>query len=86
MIALVRQGMSIDEAIATADEEAQERQAATPEAGGMGQPPGPAAMPGLANPGEGAEMGGGIPMQGPSDNLTKMRELVNALQATGGNQ
>lgn len=83
MIALVRRGASIDEAIAQADKEAQARQAASPEA--MGGPPGAPQMPGLANPGEGAELGAGNPnLQGPGDNLTRFRELVNALQATGG--
>jgi hypothetical protein len=77
---LVGEGRPLYEAVGIADAEASERQAAQVEPGA------PEAMPGLANPGEGAEMGGLAPtIQGPGEDLTRLRELVSAIQApTGG--
>jgi hypothetical protein len=86
MIELIYEGKRIHEAIAIANKEASERQAAMEQVG-PGMPPGPESMPGLANPGEGAEagMGGGLVSGGGTD-LEKFREMLGALQATGGPQ
>jgi hypothetical protein len=85
MIELVYEGKRIHEAIAIANQEASERQAAMAPPAMPGAPPGPEMMPGLANPGEGAEagMGAGLVSGGGTD-LERFREMLGALQATGG--
>ena len=80
---LVLEGTELWEAELIVQREAQERQAATPPS-----PTAPEAMPGLANPGEGAEMGGMVSTEGTP--LEQFRGLVGALRSTtpprGGQQ
>jgi hypothetical protein len=82
------QGKTLAEAVMKVDEEAAERQAAAPppEAADPLTGMAPGQMPGLANPGEGAEMGTGIPPEGLAPiqtppNLDQFRELTRALRA-----
>ena len=71
----VLQGEELHDAIDTVQREAQERQAAEPSV--------PAeAAPGLANPGEGAEMGAGGLVSGGGTRLEQLREMIGALRAT----
>ena len=72
---LVDTGIPLWKAMTQADREAQERQAAVPPS-----PQAPEAMPGLANPGEGAEMGGLTSV--PGTPLEQFRALTNALRST----
>jgi hypothetical protein len=85
MIQLVYEGKRVHEAVRIADEEASRRQAAidaqSQELMMSQQQPGPEQMPGLANPGEGAEMGGGL-VSGQGTNLERLREIVGAMQST----
>lgn len=83
IIQLVYDGKRLHEAVAQVDEEASRRQAAQDEMGAQMEltPGGPEQMPGLANPGEGAEMGGGLVSNGGTD-LERLREMVAAIQAT----
>lgn len=77
---LVLEGKGLAEAIGVLDQEVSDRQASQPPA-----PNSPEAMPGLANPGEGAEMGGMVPqIQGPGEDLTRLRQLVSAVRAPAG--
>lgn len=80
---LVLEGMPLWKATAKVQEEAQARQASEPPAAppGMGAPP--EMMPGLANPGEGAEMMGGGLVSGGGTNLEKFRQVLGALRSTG---
>jgi len=76
MIELAYTGMPLHEIIQTVNDEAAKRQAEM-------QPTPEAQMPGLANPGEGAEagMGAGL-VSGGGTPLEQMRELIGALNAT----
>ena len=69
-------GIPLNEAVAQVNKEAQERQATQVEPGM------PETMPGLANPGEGAEMGGGLVSNQGTD-LERFRSVVQALNSTG---
>jgi hypothetical protein len=82
LIGLVLEGKQLHQAMEIVDREASERQAT------QAAPNSPEAMPGLANPGEGAEMGAGLApqVQGPGGDLTRLRELVGALRAPAGGQ
>jgi hypothetical protein len=82
MIELVYEGKRVHEAVQIADGEASRRQAAIDvESAEMGGQPGPEQMPGLANPGEGAEMGGGLVSSKGTD-LERLREMVGAMRST----
>lgn len=77
---LVAEGKTLPQAIAQADKEASERQAAIAPAPPEGMGMAPEAMPGLANPGEGAEML--PPTIGPvNPGLANLHALTNALRA-----
>jgi hypothetical protein len=78
---LVMGGMSLIDAEIQVDKEASERQAALPPAPTEGQLAAPEAMPGLASPGEGAEMGGGMPIEPPPPAVDNLNALVAAMQA-----
>lgn len=85
IIELVYEGMRPHEAIAQANKEAQERQAAAPPPPTPEQAVAPEATPGLAAPGEGQEMGagGGVPeptIQGPPESLQNLQALAQALK------
>jgi hypothetical protein len=77
----IRKGMSLNEAIIAVNKAASERQAALPPAPGPEQLAAPEAMPGLAMPGEGAEMGGGMPIEPPPPAVDNLNALVSAMQA-----
>jgi hypothetical protein len=82
MIQAVMAGDSLVDALAKADEEASKRQAAQPPAPAEGQLAAPEAMPGLAMPGEGAEMGGGgMPpvIEEAPDAISNLNQLVSAM-------
>lgn len=80
MIELAYEGKMEHEIIQIVNREASERQArqAPPPGEGMGSAP--EQMPGLANPGEGAEVGGPAPAQPPGGNMEALKKLVGALQ------
>lgn len=81
IIELVMEGKRLHEAIQTADAEAQMRQAteAPPPEPGMATPP--EMQPGLAMPGEGAEMAPPPTVPQPAESLGNLRELIGAMQA-----
>jgi hypothetical protein len=83
MVQLVYEGKRLHEAVAEVDEEASRRQAAQDEAGQQipAMPGGPEMMPGLANPGEGAEMGGGL-VDNQGTDLERLREMIGAIRST----
>lgn len=79
----VTRGVSITDAVILVQRAAQERQAAEPPPPGPGQMAAPEAMPGLANPGEGQEMGqpgGAAPLPPPSA-VENVRALAQAYAA-----
>lgn len=71
----------LTKAIIAVNQAASERQAAMPPAPGPEQMAAPEAMPGLAMPGEGAEMGGGAPIEPPPPGIDNLNALVSAMQA-----
>lgn len=79
MIELAYEGKRLDEIIRIVDEEAQARQAqiAPPPEQGMAAPP--QMMPGLAVPGEGAEMQAPPQIAPPTDSMTNLKSVVAAL-------
>lgn len=81
IIELVMDGKRLHEAVMIADREAQERQAAEPPPPGPGQLAPPETQPGLALPGEGAEMQQPPAIPQPAESLGNLRELVAAMQA-----
>jgi hypothetical protein len=82
LIQKVYDGMPLHEAVMAAEQAAQARQAALPPAPAPGMAAAPEAMPGLANPGEGAEAGGGGgPIAPPPVPLDNLRSLMRAYQA-----
>jgi hypothetical protein len=89
IIELVYEGKRPHEAIAQANKEASDRQAAEPPAPQPGQIAAPEQMPGLAMPAEGAGMGAaGGPepdmIQPPGQDLGDLQALVSALQSPAG--
>lgn len=80
MIELAYEGKHIHEIIAIANAEAAERQASEAPAPTAGHVAAAEQMPGLAAPGEGAEMGGPQVIQEPGANLDALKKLVGALQ------
>jgi hypothetical protein len=80
-LVLLEQGKGWAEALTTAHNEAQERQAAQAPPPGPGQAASPSAMPGLSPPGAGAESQPppAIPQPGPS--LANFRQLTQQLKA-----
>jgi hypothetical protein len=86
MIELRTEGLPLHEAAQKANEEAQARQAAIPPPPGPGQMAAPETMPGMANPGEGAELGGGGTVQAPGENLDNVRALAQAFRQPAGQE
>jgi hypothetical protein len=84
IIELVMDGKRLHEAIADADREAQERQAAEAPPPEEGQVMAPETQPGLALPGEGAEMQAPPTIPQPAESLGNLRELIGAMQAPAG--
>jgi hypothetical protein len=88
MVRAAEAGDPLYVAMEKADKAAMERQAAQPPAPEPGQLAAPEAMPGLAMPGEGAEMGGGGGMppviEGPPDDITRLNQLVSAMNGPTG--
>lgn len=81
LIARVREGYPIDQAIVLVNEEASARQAQVPPAPAPDQIAAPEAMPGLGVPGEGAGMGMDTQIQPPPAGIDNLNALAAALQA-----
>lgn len=79
MIQLAYEGKRMDEILAIIDREASERQATIAPAPPPGMAMPPEMMPGLANPGEGAEMMPPPQIQPPTDDMTNLKAVVAAL-------
>lgn len=79
MIELAYEGKRLDEIIRIVDEEASERQAAAAPPPGPDQVLPPEAMPGLADPGEGAEMQPPPQTAPPTDSMQNLSAVVAAL-------
>lgn len=80
---LVKQGLSIEEAVAKADEEARERQTTQAPPAEEGQVAAPATAPGLAEPGVGAESPPGEApptVEPPPQGLQNLRQLLVSLR------
>jgi hypothetical protein len=93
ILELVRKGNPIEDAVQTAHDEAQKRQATTAPAPGEGQAGAPQAQPGLASPGMGAEQPPDLsnpnippPLQSLSNLHAQVRNLNSTpnTQPTGG--
>mgnify|MGYP001614376870 CR=1 FL=1 len=80
MIELAYDGLPLHKALAKVDEEASQRQAQVAPAPEPGMAMPPEMMPGLANPGEGAEMQAPPQIQPPNDDMMNLRAIVGALQ------
>ena len=82
MIELAYEGKRLDEILAQVNKEASERQATAPPAPPEGMVMPPEAMPGLANPGEGAGMAPPPVVEGPNDSMSNLSAVVSALGAS----
>lgn len=80
IIALAYEGKRLHEAIEIVDQEASARQAQIAPAPQPGQAAPPEMMPGLATPGEGAEMQAPPSIAPPTDDMQNLRSVVSALQ------
>jgi hypothetical protein len=78
---LVKEGKSIEEAVTTAHQEAQKRQATEAPPAEPGQAAAPETQPGLAPPGAGAEQPPPQAPGGPTQALTQYQQLSRALSA-----
>jgi hypothetical protein len=79
MVELAYEGKRLDEIIRVVNEEASARQAQQAPPAQPDQMMAPEAMPGLANPGEGAGMAPPPQIQGPNDSMQNLSSLVSAL-------
>lgn len=79
MIQLAYEGKRLDEIVLKADEAAKARQAQMAPEPAPDQMMAPEAMPGLANPGEGAGMAPPPMIEPPSDDLSNLSAVVSAL-------
>lgn len=77
----IAQGMGQAEAIMEADKEARERQAREAQAAPEGMAAPPETMPGLANPGEGAEAMPPAAIPGPPSGLSNLDAMLGALSS-----
>jgi hypothetical protein len=82
ILELVEEGSSVVKAISQAHDEAQKRQAQQAPPPDQGQASAPGAMPGLAQPGQGAEMQPpAIPQASSAPSLANFRQLTQQLKA-----
>lgn len=84
VLELLNEGEPLYKAVMQADKEASERQATQAPEPQPGMAAAPEAMPGLAMPGEGAEMQAPPAVPPPEEGLKNVKALVAAMQAPGG--